>query len=34
VPSTLVNLCGVEAVVERDGAIPAAEVHAALGKAR
>jgi L-threonylcarbamoyladenylate synthase len=31
VPSTLVNLCGRDPVVEREGAIPAAEVRGALG---
>jgi L-threonylcarbamoyladenylate synthase len=31
VPSTLVNLCGPDLVVEREGAIPAAEVRGELG---
>jgi L-threonylcarbamoyladenylate synthase len=30
VPSTLVNLCGDDAVVEREGAIPATQVRSAL----
>jgi L-threonylcarbamoyladenylate synthase len=34
VPSTLVNLCGDDAVVEREGAIPATQVRSALRAAR
>jgi tRNA A37 threonylcarbamoyladenosine synthetase subunit TsaC/SUA5/YrdC len=30
VPSTLVSLCGAEPVVEREGAVPAAAIRAAL----